>query len=46
MLEEEKQLQITFTLTGVPSSKDWYEFRISTLEGDVVSEHYRGLARI
>ena len=46
VLEEEKQLQITFTLTGVPGSKDWHEFRISTSEGDVVSEHCRGLARI
>lgn len=46
VLEEEKQLQITFTLTVVPGSKDWHEFRISTSEGDVLSEHCRGLVRI
>ncbi len=46
MLEEGKNLQITFTLMKVPGSKDWHEFRISTSEGDVVSEHCHDLARI
>ena len=46
VLEEEKDALITFTLTKVPGSKDWHEFRILTSEGEVVSEHCSGLARI
>ena len=46
VLEEGKDALIMFTLTKVPGSKDWHEFRISTSEGDVVSEHCSGLARI
>ncbi|KAL8841188.1 MAG: hypothetical protein Q9170_001042 [Blastenia crenularia] len=46
VLEEGKDAVIVSTLTKVPGSKDWHEFRISTLEGDVLSEHCSGLARI
>jgi hypothetical protein len=46
VLEKGKNLQITFTLIKVPGSKDWHEFRISMSEGDVVSEHCHGLARM
>ena len=46
VLEEGKDAMIMSTLTKVPGSKDWHEFRISTLEGDVLSEHCSGLARI
>lgn len=46
VLEEGKDVLITFTLMKVPGSKEWHEFNISTLEGDVVSEHCTGLARI
>ncbi|KAL8918766.1 MAG: hypothetical protein Q9208_007163 [Pyrenodesmia sp. 3 TL-2023] len=46
VLEEGKDAVIISTMTKVPGSKDWHEFRISTLEGDVLSEHCSGLARI
>lgn len=46
VLEEGKDVLIMFTLAKVPGSKDWHEFRISTSEGEVVSEHCSGLARI
>lgn len=46
VLEEGKDAVIISTLTQVPGSKDWHEFRISTLEGDVLSENCSGLARI
>ncbi|KAL8647288.1 MAG: hypothetical protein Q9210_005646 [Variospora velana] len=46
VLEEGKDAIIISTLTKVPGSKDWHEFRISTLEGDVLSEHCSGLARM
>lgn len=46
VLEEGKDALIMLTLTKVPGSKDWHEFRISTSEGEVVSEHCSGLARI
>ena len=46
VLEEGKDALIMFTLTKVPGSKDWHEFRILTSEGDVVSEHCSGLASI
>lgn len=46
VLQEGKDAIILSTMTNVPGSKDWHEFRISTLEGDVLSEHCSGLARI
>ncbi len=46
MLEKNKNLQITFMLMKVSDSKDWHEFRISTSEEDVVSEHCHDLTRI
>ncbi len=46
MLEKSKNLQITFTLMKVSDSKDWHEFRISTSEEDIVSEHCHDLTRI
>lgn len=46
VLEEGKDAVIVSTITKVPGNKDWHEFRISTLDGDVLSEHCSGLARI
>ncbi|KAL8910068.1 MAG: hypothetical protein Q9171_004622 [Xanthocarpia ochracea] len=46
VLEEGKDAIIISTLTKVPGGKEWHEFRISTLEGDVLSEHCSGLVRI
>ncbi|KAI0202678.1 beta-ketoacyl synthase domain-containing protein [Astrocystis sublimbata] len=46
VLEEDKDVMLTSTLTKVPGSKDWHEFRISTSEGEVVMEHCFGLVRI
>ncbi|OTA81918.1 hypothetical protein M434DRAFT_85057 [Hypoxylon sp. CO27-5] len=46
VLEEGKDVIITFTLTAVPGDKHWHEFRISTTEDDVVSEHCSGWVRI
>ncbi|KAK6068143.1 beta-ketoacyl synthase domain-containing protein [Seiridium cupressi] len=45
VLEEGKDVIITFSLTAVPGDKHWHEFRISTTEGDVQSEHCSGLVR-
>jgi len=38
VVEEGKDVILMLTLNKVPGSKDWHEFRISTTEGDVVSE--------
>ncbi|KAI1504774.1 hypothetical protein F5X99DRAFT_405775 [Biscogniauxia marginata] len=46
VLEEGKDVMIISTLAAVPGSKDWHEFRISTTEGEVVSDHCSGLVRI
>lgn len=46
VLEEGKDAIIISTLTKVPGDKNWHEYRISTLEGDVLSEHCSGLCRI
>ena len=46
VLEEGKDVLITFSLTKVPGSKDWHEFHIQSTEGDVVSEHCDGLVRV
>ncbi|KAJ2981030.1 hypothetical protein NUW58_g6791 [Xylaria curta] len=46
VLEEGKNVTILFTLTEVFSSKHWHEFRISTSEGEFISEHCSGSVRI
>lgn len=46
VLEEGKDAIIISTLTKIPGDKHWHEYRISTLEGDVLSEHCSGLVRI
>lgn len=46
VLQEGKDVIITFSLTSVPGSKDWHEFRISTTDAEVVSDHCSGLVRI
>ena len=46
VLEEGKDAIIISTLTKAPGGQDWHEFRISTLEGDVLSEHCSCLVRI
>lgn len=46
VLEAGKDAVITLTLTAVPGSKDWHEFRISTVENDISSENCSGLVRI
>lgn len=38
VVEEGKDVILMLTLNKVPGSKDWHEFRISTVEGDVISE--------
>lgn len=46
VLEDGKDAIIISTLTKVPGDKNWHEYRISTMEGDVLSEHCSGLVRI
>ncbi|KAI0399293.1 hypothetical protein F4802DRAFT_610970 [Xylaria palmicola] len=46
ILEEGKDITILFTLTAISGSKDWHEFRISTSEGEFISEHCSGSIRI
>lgn len=46
VLEEGKDAIVISTLTKIPGDKHWHEYRISTLEGDVLSEHCSGLCRI
>ncbi|RWA11448.1 hypothetical protein EKO27_g3681 [Xylaria grammica] len=46
VLEEGKDITILCTLRVVPGSKDWHDFRISTSEGEFVSDHCSGLIRI
>ncbi|KAI1375608.1 hypothetical protein F4677DRAFT_112302 [Hypoxylon crocopeplum] len=46
VVEEGKETVILLTLTKVPGSKDWHEFRISTSKDDVVIDHCFGLIRV
>ncbi|KAI0391303.1 hypothetical protein F5Y17DRAFT_18304 [Xylariaceae sp. FL0594] len=46
VVEEGKVCTILLTLTKVPGSKDWHEFRISTSKDDVVIDHSFGLIRV
>lgn len=46
VVEDDKHVIMTLTLTKVPGSKDWHEFRISSSEADVHSEHCSGWVRI
>lgn len=46
VVEEGKDVISLLTLTKVPGSKDWHEFRISSTEEDVVSDHVHGLVRV
>ncbi|KAK3985842.1 hypothetical protein QBC44DRAFT_403752 [Cladorrhinum sp. PSN332] len=46
VVEEGKPTTIMVTLTRVPGSKDWHEFRIRTTAADVVYEHCAGLIRV
>ncbi|KAM5343618.1 hypothetical protein ACJ41O_012155 [Fusarium nematophilum] len=46
VLEDGKDALVTFTLSLVSGNKDWHEFRISTTEEEVSSEHCSGLVRI
>ena len=46
VLEEGKDAIVISTLTKIPGDKHWHEYRISSLEGDVLSEHCSGLCRI
>ncbi|KAK4223155.1 hypothetical protein QBC38DRAFT_58577 [Podospora fimiseda] len=46
VVEEGKATTIMVTLTRVPGSKDWHEFRIRTTAADVVYEHCAGLIRV
>lgn len=46
VLEEGKDAIIISTLTKVPGDRNWHEYRISTLEGDILTEHCSGLCRI
>ncbi|KAI1213019.1 uncharacterized protein F4807DRAFT_471537 [Annulohypoxylon truncatum] len=46
VLEEGKDVIISFTLSAVPGDKHWHEFRIYTTEDEVMSEHCSGWVRI
>lgn len=46
VVEESKPTTIMVTLSKVPGSKDWNEFRIRTTAADVVYEHCSGLIRV
>ncbi|KAK4868058.1 hypothetical protein LT330_007256 [Penicillium expansum] len=46
VVEESKPTTILLTLTNVPSSKEWHEFRIRTVALSVSYEHCSGLIRI
>ncbi|KAI1799346.1 hypothetical protein F4811DRAFT_557890 [Daldinia bambusicola] len=46
VLEEGKDAVVLFTLTAVPDSKYWHEFRISTSEGEFILDHCTGQVRI
>lgn len=46
VVEEGKPTTILLSLTPVPGSKDWHEFKIRTTAADVVYEHTSGLIRV
>lgn len=46
VVEENKPTTLMLTLSMVPGSKDWHEFRIRTVADGVVYEHCSGLIRI
>ncbi|KAK0635463.1 hypothetical protein B0T17DRAFT_485578 [Bombardia bombarda] len=46
VLEEDKDAVILLSLSQVPGSKDWHEFRISSNTDDVYIEHCSGLVRV
>lgn len=49
VIEENKDVMLTLSLTRVPGDKHWHEFRVSSTlpgEDDLVREHCWGLARI
>ncbi|KAF2120194.1 beta-ketoacyl synthase domain-containing protein [Lophiotrema nucula] len=46
VVESGRDARITVTLSKVPGSDEWHEFRISSSEGDMVAEHCHGLIRI
>ena len=46
VVEEGKPTTIMLTLSKVPGSKDWHEFRIRTTAAGVVYEHCSGLIRV
>ena len=47
VVEETKPTTILLSLTAVPGSKDWHEFRVRTTPGEgVVYEHCWGLIRV
>ncbi|KAK4113196.1 hypothetical protein N656DRAFT_730717 [Canariomyces notabilis] len=46
VVDEGKPTTIMLTLTRVPGSKDWHEFRIRTTAAGVVYEHCAGLIRV
>jgi len=46
VVEESKPTTIMLTLSKVPGSKDWHEFRIRTTASGVIYEHCSGLIRV
>ncbi|KAI2478942.1 polyketide synthase 2 [Pyrenophora tritici-repentis] len=46
VVEDSKPTTVLLTLTGVPGSKDWHEFRVRTTADDVVYEHCCGMIRV
>ncbi|XDG09707.1 hypothetical protein ABKA04_009322 [Annulohypoxylon sp. FPYF3050] len=46
VVEEDKPTVIMLTLSSVPGSKNWHEFRIRTTAADIIYEHCSGLIRV
>ncbi|KAJ5952535.1 polyketide synthase [Penicillium vulpinum] len=46
VLEDEKDAEVLLWLTEQPGSKDWHEFRISSVNGRNLIEHSSGLIRL
>ena len=46
VVEERKPTTVMLTLSKVPNSKDWHEFRIQTSSTGVIHDHCSGLIRV
>lgn len=46
VVEEDKKIMTRVSLTSVSGTKDWHEFRISTVNSEVELQHCTGLVRV